>query len=286
MHTAADTLPLDQVLTSSTAWSAQPVDKVQPLQGGRSQSVFLLQHANEFYVLKLKTATTAALNLNVRHEASAQRNAAAADLAPALVYVDPALRYTVSRYINGQTWTEARPGADRVRAVADLLKAIHTLRPGPAQLNLQQSCEQYFTQLLLNQVAQNAILVAAELRLLMREIFDRLEQDPRRCFCHNDLVASNILLSNDGRVRALDWEYAATCSPYFDLATVVNELEFASNERQQLLRHYGVSDERLLEDYCNVQRYITLLWELLTASANEARIIADMKGMLRKLSSK
>lgn len=286
MHTDLRLNILNIVLAQSANWSTLPLQDCKPLSGGRSQQVYRLCHGREQFVLKIKTAKTSSLNLKLRDELCAQRSAANADLAPALVFSDPMQQYTVSRYLPGTTWAEHTPSTDRVRALAHLLKALHQLRPGPAQLYLQQCSEDYFGQLLLKNVSQTAVLAAVELRQSMQAVFTRIERDPLRCFCHNDLVAANILRCEDGKIRVLDWEYAATCSPYFDLATVVNELQLANNERKQLLYAYdGKVDEALLTDYCDVQRYITLLWELLTASASEARVIADINALNRKLAA-
>jgi thiamine kinase-like enzyme len=84
--------------------------------------------------------------------------------------------------------------------------------------------------------------------------------------CHNDLLAANRLRSG-GVLWALDWEYCAMGSPWYDLAVTQCGDSLGEVETDELLRSYlgrsPQSDElERLRDYGRVYRYLELLWYL------------------------
>ncbi|MFC5068903.1 phosphotransferase [Flaviflagellibacter deserti] len=66
-------------------------------------------------------------------------------------------------------------------------------------------------------------------------------------FCHNDGIASNIMLGPDGAVRLVDFDLAGDNDPWFDVASLLNEAFQFDAEKADAIGHYaGRFDERLL----------------------------------------
>jgi thiamine kinase-like enzyme len=56
--------------------------------------------------------------------------------------------------------------------------------------------------------------------------------------CHNDLLAGNIMRTDDQRVLLVDWEYAAMGHPCFDLGNLSVNNEFQASDDVRLLAAY------------------------------------------------
>lgn len=277
---------LDRALHSWPHWAEEPATVTAEFEEGLSNTSYLLDADGQNYVLKLKSSLGSKLQLKTSDEIRAQRAAAVQQLAPRICYVDPALRFIVSEYLPGTTWAQKTPTGDYLQRLSTLLKNIHSLRPASHSLNLLERSEHYFSQLFLTKHNNAALLQIAELREAIAPVFKRIASDPRRSMCHNDLVASNILLSNEHGLVALDWEYAASGSPYFDLATVCIELKLAKNERDHLLKSYGEKNgQALLADYCIVYHYLSILWFLYAQPERSTHIKIEIKALLNQLAA-
>jgi thiamine kinase len=84
--------------------------------------------------------------------------------------------------------------------------------------------------------------------------------------CHNDLLRANRVVSA-GRLWALDWEYCAMASPWYDIAVVINGDSLSAPEADTLLKAYlgrapDARERDTLHQYGCIYRYLELLWYL------------------------
>jgi len=84
--------------------------------------------------------------------------------------------------------------------------------------------------------------------------------------CHNDLLQANRIYSG-GRLWAIDWEYCAMGSPWYDLAVVaggdaLNEFQTRDLLQAYLGRDADAQEWHLLRSYTSIYCYIELLWYL------------------------
>jgi thiamine kinase-like enzyme/choline kinase/predicted transcriptional regulator len=56
--------------------------------------------------------------------------------------------------------------------------------------------------------------------------------------CHNDLVPENLIKDSRGRMYLIDWEYAGSNDPMWDLASHLLECEFTEETKQLFLEQY------------------------------------------------
>lgn len=91
-------------------------------------------------------------------------------------------------------------------------------------------------------------------------------------FCHNDGVASNVMLGPDGAVKLVDFDAAGDNDPWFDVAAVLNEaFPFAAERQEAIERFNGAYDARLFhrcELYAAVDDLIWGLWGVLVAATS------------------
>jgi thiamine kinase-like enzyme len=79
---------------------------------------------------------------------------------------------------------------------------------------------------------------------------DRIEQAmardvPATVACHNDLLAENFILGEDGRMWVIDWEYGGVNDPYYDLGVLCAENPLTEDEERAVIARYcGEMDAR------------------------------------------
>ena len=155
--------------------------------------------------------------------------------------------------------SSASTGIDQL---ASLLKSIHSIEPVARVMAFEEKIEKYSD-------ALNGSDLSLQLRALsamvQRHILFATRANSERCLCHNDLLVDNIIVTDTGRLVAIDWEYAATGDPYFDLATVVEGHGLAASAADKLLIAYhqrpitAVDLKRLT--HCRIiYCYLELLW--------------------------
>lgn len=101
-------------------------------------------------------------------------------------------------------------------------------------------------------------------------------------FCHNDGVASNIMVNGEtGDVRLVDFDLAGDNDPWFDVGATLNEAcRFEADERQSVVSYAGTCEERFLNRcrlYGIVDDIMWGLWGLARAVATPRRGIEFQK---------
>ena len=87
----------------------------------------------------------------------------------------------------------------------------------------------------------------------------RLDKDTSY-LCHNDLTRGN-LMTDGNNLMAIDWEYAAMGSRYFDVAIACESL--SENERNTMMNQVfdDKLDEVLMKSGRNIAGLMTALWQ-------------------------
>jgi thiamine kinase len=183
-----------------------------------------------------------------------------AGLAPRPCYFNPDLGSLVCKYLPLDQAQELR-----ITDVAQLLRDIHKLPATHHRLDLAERIMRYEKQLERRGRALDAAV--RDCRSQVAEFLTGLQQQAGAAvLCHIDLLRANRLYSG-GTLWALDWEYCAMASPWYDIAVVVNGDEMSAPEADALLEAYlgrtPFAQERdTLHQYGCVYRYLELLWYL------------------------
>jgi Ser/Thr protein kinase RdoA (MazF antagonist) len=230
--TSADAVraALEQALGPDRAVGAQ----FAPLPGGTHRRSWLVTLADgRRNVLRLPVPHSSAL-LDVTTEARAMDLAARAGLAPPVVTFDAGSRVLVTEYRPGTPWTvaDARHPQNFERLAA-VLRSLHALPAEVPPLAAERVAADYLAGTAALAREAHATGWGDELLELARRYDGRYAPT---VFCHNDLVAANVL--DDGKLALVDFEYAVRAEPLLDLANLAAMNGFNGAEQRALLAAY------------------------------------------------
>lgn len=206
------------------------------IKGGLTNESWLVRVGDQQVVVRISTADEHALRIDRRSELRVLEAVEQAGIGAAVLFADPQERVLVTRYIPGRIWTREDtllPG--NIRHLAVLLQRLHTLAipEGVAQTDLPGILEGYWGTLDVRGLAGPPDALD---RGEAREVARALSDGALRCLCHNDVHHLNLV--DTGRLWLLDWEYAGSGDPYFDLASICCYHDYPEAERRLLLQHY------------------------------------------------
>jgi len=249
----SNTISPADALTRVPDWDGK-VASWRELKGGLTNRSYLVEKGSDSFVLRLDAAHTNVFNLDRISEMDIVAQAAAAGLAPELVFADVDSGILLYRYIPGQVWEVAELDDDRnLEALADLLRRVHDLPLSGIRFDPIAVADRYTRNL--------------ESRPGLHDFACRCEEiiagmpvcAEFRC-CHNDVVASNVIADPD--LKLLDWEYACDNDPLFDLASLIGFHNLDSDRQAVLLNAYaGGKDSGLAERLeIQVRLYDAIQW--------------------------
>ncbi len=248
---------------------------VKCLAGGLTNRTYLLHSSGRQLVLRLNAQNSQQLALDRNMEALIWRSAAAAGLAPALLYADPQQRYMVSEYLAG-TEIHADNNHAWLSELATLLRRVHQLRVRGRVLNIHERAEHYWRGIVAVEKTGGES-EAREFHERLRSSRDQFHKffsesihsvtsGDSLCLCHNDPVLSNIIRSDSG-LRLIDWEYAAMGDPFFDLAAYGCHQSLTTEASVVLLDTYcdgaSANDRDRFNQALIHYQYLDLLWSVL-----------------------
>jgi thiamine kinase-like enzyme len=231
---------LDDLLQRVAPWRGRTDIVVAPLSGGITNRNYKVDVGGYSFVLRLSGSNTELLGIDRKHERAAATAAAAAGLAPEVVYFIEPEGYLITRFVAGQPVTpdEMRQPAT-IQEAAQMLQRVHALPPIPGSFSPFRVVEDY------RRLADERGVTGwpddfAALQDRARAIeaaFAREAAFP--CPCHNDLLNENFLRERgSGRIFILDWEYAGMGDSYFDLANLAAQHRFGDDQDARLLQGY------------------------------------------------
>ncbi|HEY7774971.1 MAG TPA: phosphotransferase [Kineobactrum sp.] len=259
-------LRLQQSLGQWRQWELQPTPAtapvlVKPLGQGLSNYSFLVVADQQHLVLRLDGASPVTNGLSRQAEWRVLQHAHAAGIAPLPRYCNPELGVLVCDHLPPQLKT-----TQSLAELGALLRSIHSLPAIHLRLDLGERCRRY--EHALQGQASSYRAAIAPLAPALGQLLPAAEALAGPVvLCHNDLLRANRLYS-DNRLWAVDWEYAAMGSAWFDLAAIIAGDEWQARAGTQLLGHYlqraPLPDEvQALAVYDCVYRYLELLWHAL-----------------------
>lgn len=232
----------------STAATSTNSVRLGPLIGkGTAHDVYSLDGAVD-WVIRVKRDTAPIGQIALMGECQSWSLASQHGLAPELAaHTEDGTSICEFVAMHSPTWTEH----------ADLMRAIHRLPATGGPLSLQDYAKGYWDRLVALGLSEDAL--SPHLPAIAYDLAQLDEDAP--AFCHNDLGLNNI-----GRLKsrwvALDWEYAAINSRYFDVATAAQYLPI---ELRALFARRVINDsfcEATWQAAQRVSHLITHLWTL------------------------
>ena len=237
------------VLASIPGWQDGTAEE---LSGGLTNETYLVSADGKKAVLKIDAAPRSAPYNDRLDEARFQKRVAAAGLANDVLHVEETVLLTA--YVEGDTWTlSSFDTDDNLVQLAEALRRLHALPLSGRSFDAVAAAHQYLD------VIGDADPVVAEQHVA---VIESMRRPGNLCFCHNDLVAGNIISAPD--VMFLDWEYACDNDPFFDLATIIAHHELSNRQAELLLDTYfdgdGMRWRRQLADQERLYDALHWLW--------------------------
>ena len=254
-------LRLEQVLAQWQHWAGAVPERPRlerELGPGLSNFSYLVSCGDRQWVIRLDGIQPATNGIHRQTEWRALHHAHERGIAPHPRYFNPDIGALVCDYLP----PDPAPPCS-LPDIAELLQSIHNLPPMRHRLDLRERIVRYEHLCASRAPVRHSELAA--IKPALRNITEQCHHDTQPpVLCHNDLLAANRIYSG-GRLWALDWEYCAMGSPWFDLAALCCGDELPASQCDELLYLYLggqplVSEEAGFAGYRVLYRYLELLW--------------------------
>ncbi len=206
----------------------------EPLSGGITNRNFRVRLAGVDYVVRLPGDRSSLLGIDRTAERLASEAAAALGIGPAVLeIVDGCL---VTRFIEGRP-VSAREPAERAAELGRALRAFHDCGVRlPVSFAVDRLLGRYAATVHANGgELPDAYALAGSTAARVTAALGDAPSAP----CHDDLLAANIIRSDDGgRLMIVDWEYAGMGDPRFDLGNLAVNNGFDDGDEERLLSAY------------------------------------------------
>lgn len=259
--------PPDGLLQRVPLWHGAQSLECRPLAAGHSNESWLVVADGEAAVLRHDLGRVPAPVVHRGRELAVLRSAAAAGLAPEVLYADARAGILVTRYLDGTALTAAQIGKpDALSEIAALLRRVHALPDPGTYYTLASAADLYLASIRNPALRRRGTALADELRAV-----PELPPAERR-LCHMDPVAGNLIRTAEG-LRLVDWEFAVAGDPMFDLAAVIAYHDLGAAAALHLLRAWSgrVSPRRRQRLAALIRAHDILHWLWLVAGGDRVR---------------
>lgn len=255
-HKLEQTIAQWQSWRGGTDLPTKPI-AVKTLSPGLSNYSILVESGRQF-VVRIDGLNPSVIGLSRQSEWRALQDASDRELAPTPRYFNPELGSIVYDYLPA----DKRPDL-RLKSIADLLRKIHQLPATHFRLDLQERVLRYE-----KHIEHRGSELPEALKQWREPVLDLIEQAriglTHPVLCHNDLLSAN-RISSGGQLYAIDWEYCAMGSPWFDLAVICVGDSMDDTQTRALLTNYlkrkpEPQEMRAFAQYECIYRYLELLW--------------------------
>jgi len=256
----SDVLSPDSVIGDLPDWQGASSTR---LAGGLTNNTWRLEKDSRKAVLKIDHELRSTPYNTRFSEAIVQSAAARAGLAGGVIFADNQIY--ICEYIEGTVWDRTCFDIEgNIERLAETLQRLHSLPLSGRKFRSLAAAEDYA-----QSIDRNEKIVSVCL-----DIVRNIEAPTDYCFCHNDLVAGNIIETPE--IMFLDWEYARDNDRLFDLATIVEHHELSEKQTDTLLSAYFDGDyDRWREPIAQQRRlYLALYW--LWAASRPGHSDADL----------
>jgi thiamine kinase len=274
---------LEQTLAQWRHWHCEPALGEAPkiidiLTGGISNYSIRVASGQDF-VVRIDGISPTQIGLNRQGEYRTLQDAHRAGLAPCPRYFNPDLGSLVCDFLPPDDAPEQQSSS-----VAALLRSIHDLPARRHRLDHSERALRYEKIIQRKGRQLNTELLASreQVRALLQQLND--DGSDELVLCHNDLLLANRLPSG-GQLWAIDWEYSAMGSRWYDLAVTIAGDALNKEQATLLVENYlgrdGSAQEwQQLHSWGCVYRYLELLWYLASDPPDES--LAERSAVLRQ----
>jgi len=231
--------------------------------GGKVNRSFLVRTRRGRFVVRLNENSSGDPGLDRGRELALHGAAAAAGIAPQVIYAPPDRSCLITEYVDGRLWTPHYFTRMRdLRSLGQRLRSLHSLKPpAVAHFDPLNAARRYAEQIVRSEPDEAGrihFLLASGAEALARTGCEKRAP----AIVHCDLHHGNVLTAD--RVYFIDWEYAQVGDPLLDLACIMAYYPRALPHGALLLEAAGLADASvtpvMLYELTNVFTLLTYLW--------------------------
>ena len=253
---------LIKFLQTEMNWNPINISFIEKL-GGLSSENYKVSYNNNDYFVKICIADY--LHTDRVNELSILNKVSKINLAPNIYYFSNKSGNMITSWIDGSMPSlDDFNSSNFLNMLSNSLKSLHNLK-----------CEKQFNPF--NDIRKR-IEICKDLNLPLPKSINillefltyleyKLNKSPLIGLCHNDLNASNIILTYN-KLYFVDYEYSSMGDIFFDLATI--SWFFSEKSRKDLLKfyfgEYNPKDYEKLLDFIFIVKFYNASWSLLKST--------------------
>ena len=253
---------LIKFLQTEMNWNPINISFIEKL-GGLSSENYKVSYNNNDYFVKICIADY--LHTDRINELSILNKVSKINLAPNIYYFSNKSGNMITSWIDGSMPSlDDFNSSNFLNMLSNSLKSLHNLK-----------CEKQFNPF--NDIRKR-IEICKDLNLPLPKSINillefltyleyKLNKSPLIGLCHNDLNASNIILTSN-KLYFVDYEYSSMGDIFFDLATI--SWFFSEKDRKDLLKfyfgEYNPKDYEKLLDFIFIVKFYNASWSLLKST--------------------
>lgn len=253
---------LIKFLQTEMNWNPINISFIEKL-GGLSSENYKVSYNNNDYFVKICIADY--LHTDRVNELSILNKVSKINLAPNIYYFSNKSGNMITSWIDGSMPSlDDFNSSNFLNMLSNSLKSLHNLK-----------CEKQFNPF--NDIRKR-IEICKDLNLPLPKSINillefltyleyKLNKSPLIGLCHNDLNASNIILTSN-KLYFVDYEYYSMGDIFFDLATI--SWFFSEKSRKDLLKfyfgEYNPKDYEKLLDFIFIVKFYNASWSLLKST--------------------
>ncbi|MFR7993290.1 MAG: phosphotransferase [Clostridium sp.] len=253
---------LIKFLQTEMNWNPINISFIEKL-GGLSSENYKVSYNNNDYFVKICIADY--LHTDRINELSILNKVSKINLAPNIYYFSNKSGNMITSWIDGSMPSlDDFNSSNFLNMLSNSLKSLHNLK-----------CEKQFNPF--NDIRKR-IEICKDLNLPLPKSINillefltyieyKLNKSPLIGLCHNDLNASNIILTSN-KLYFVDYEYSSMGDIFFDLATI--SWFFSEKSRKDLLKfyfgEYNPKDYEKLLDFIFIVKFYNASWSLLKSA--------------------
>lgn len=253
---------LIKFLQTEMNWNPINISFIEKLGGLSSENYKVSYNNNDYFV---KICISDYLHTDRINELSILNKVSKINLAPNIYYFSNKSGNMITSWIDGSMPSlDDFNSSNFLNMLSNSLKSLHNLK-----------CEKQFNPF--NDIRKR-IEICKDLNLPLPKSINillefltyleyKLNKSPLIGLCHNDLNASNIILTSN-KLYFVDYEYSSMGDIFFDLATI--SWFFSEKSRKDLLKfyfgEYNPKDYEKLLDFIFIVKFYNASWSLLKST--------------------
>ena len=258
MPAEVSSISLSQLLASIDEPVWREATLVAEFPGGPVSRSWQLDTASGPVVLRLDTALVKTLGLDRQAELVVLESVASVGIGPEVLWADTERGLLVRRLLPGRIWDEADlSDSDNLLRLGALLRRLHSIPVVHESPDLRTSVAMYVDAI----GTEKARSIGLQAEKLLAEISI---DSSGRVFCHRDVHCGNII--DHGELRLIDWEYAGSGDPCFELAVVAEQHQLDESQLGGILDGYAGAAYSIeisrLNQFRRLYAYIAELWSM------------------------